>query len=1027
MEDLTLVDSCIKESSDVSLKNSNLILSALQNSITLLFESERTSTDEVFNLLLQEVGQSINASRAYIFNAYKNENGDFLVNQTHEWVSRGIKPQINNPTTHHVRLQEIGLERWQQGFLNREVIQDVISELAEPERAIFEPQDIKVIVVAPIYVNNEWRRFVGLDECTSTRNWQPLEINALLVCAKTIGSALGFMELKNSKQHVDSEIHKVEQKIHDALESAEHGVWDWDLRTDKVYYSEILEKQLGYNGHEFTDALTEWRDRVHPDDLDATYKKVRDHLEGKTPIYRAEFRMRKKDGDYAWMLAIAKAIRDENGIPTRLPGTHTDISFQKELEEKVAKQQDLLHSLVKGFPDLVWLKDIEGIYLAANTRFEDFFGHSADDIIGHTDYDYVDKELADFFREHDKIAMAKGSQSRNEETITFANDGHQETLETIKIPIHYKDGELIGVLGVGRDITERIKSEEQIKLAASVFENAHEGILICNANVEIIDVNPIFESISGYSKTELIGQNPRIFSSGQQPPIFYKQLWTTLQKRGFWQGELLNRKKSGQIYPILSNISSIKNEKGDVTHYLSIFTDITQIKVNQQKLEHMAHYDALTGLPNRVLLAERLERAIVQCNRDKHNNNNPILAVCFIDLDNFKPVNDLLGHSAGDKLLKTIGTKLTRHLREADTLARIGGDEFVLLLSGQKNTHQIKILAQKVLSLIAQPISIDSHTFQLSASMGISIYPEDQADSDGLIRHADQAMYEAKLLGKNRIHFFDVAAAKAYKESNDMHNELKSAIQHDQFTLYFQPKVNLKNKTIIGFEALIRWNHPSNGLLAPNQFLSLIEDLHLSYQLDLWVLDQAIHHLNEWHKRGYNLIVSINISPNSLLTSSFVEALETIFVNNPHLPPALLEIEVLESTNFGEIEIARQHLLRIKQQGIRVALDDFGTGASSLSYLKNLPANVVKIDQSFILDILEDPSDLAIVKGIIQLADVFDLEVIAEGVESKEHAEILYALGCFFIQGYWIAKPIAPDAMEAFIHQWKIPSDFKYY
>jgi diguanylate cyclase (GGDEF)-like protein/PAS domain S-box-containing protein len=721
------------------------------------------------------------------------------------------------------------------------------------------------------------------------------------------------------------------------------------------------------------------------------------------------------------MLAIAKAIRDENGNPIRLPGTHTDLTFQKELESELNKQQELLHSLVRGFPDLVWLKDRDGVYLAANTRFEDFFGHPSSEIMGNTDYDFVDKDLADFFRDHDKKAIARGSPSINEETITFASDGHQETLETIKTPIHFKNGDLIGVLSVGRDITERKKAQEQLILAASVFANAHDGILICNAEVEIIDVNPVFESISGYSKDEVIGKNPRLLSSGNQSKNFYKKLWNDLKNKGFWQGEILNRRKTGEFYPILSNISCIKNNHGQITHYLSIFTDITQLKNHQKKLENLAHFDALTGLPNRVLLAERLDREIIRTKRELN-----MLAVCFIDLDNFKPVNDQLGHATGDDLLKLLSKRLSEFIREGDTLARIGGDEFILLLSSQTNRSLVKILAEKILKEIEKPLTLNGQIFHISASMGITLYPEDNSDPDALIRHADQAMYEAKLLGKSRIHLFDVAANEAYIEHNAFISEATQAIKENRFILYFQPKVNIKSKIIIGFEALIRWQHPQKGLLFPSDFLPTIEQHKLSYDLDLWVLDQALSQLEDWRRRNFDIVLSINITPNSLLSEVFIDELERKLKQHQKLKPQNLEIEIVETSNFSEIETAQIHLRRLKSLGIRVAIDDFGTGASSLSYLKNLPANVVKIDQSFVFDILEDRNDLAIVEGIIQLARVFDLDVVAEGVETKEHAEILYALGCHIIQGYWIAKPIQPDLVNDFILNWQIPNDFKY-
>lgn len=995
------------------VKNSNFILTALQNSISRLLEDEDISIDVLLNQLLKEAGHSLHTSRAFVFSANKQASGDYLLSQTHEWTAEGIEPHLNNPVTRHVNLAELGLSHWQSQFLNQELIHLSSSALNSAEKLLFRKLRIVEIVMLPIFINAEWRGFIGFDESASLRGWLDVEKSALMLLAKIIGSAMGFIELKQAKQLAEKQASDVQQKIYEALESAEHGVWDWDVRTNKVFYSKALQKQLGYDEYTFNDDMSEWSSRVHPDDIAMTQQLVRDHIDGKSPIYRAEFRMQKKDGSYAWILAIGKVIRDEHGEAIRLFGTHTDLSFQKDLEEQLFEQQQLLESLVQGFPDLVWLKDKDGVYLAANSRFEEFLGQPAHKIIGKTDYDYVDKDLADFFRAHDISAMKNGYLTMNEETITFASDGHQETLETIKTPIHHKNGELIGVLGVGRDITERKCAEEQAKLAASVFKNAHEGIMICDANVEVIDVNPEFERLSGYSKRHILGENPRVLSAGITEPKYYQALWQQIKEHGYWQGELVNRKKSGQVYPVLSNISVIKDENQEITHYVSIFTDITHLKVNQKKLEHMAHYDALTGLPNRVLLAERLEKAIQRCTQD-----DLTLAVCFIDLDNFKPINDLLGHAAGDRLLKILSERLTKNLRTDDTLARIGGDEFILLLN-QKNKEEINLITQKVLEIIEQPLKIDSHQFTLSASMGVALFPDEQSDADTLLRHADQAMYEAKLKGKNRAQYFDIDAAKAYKQSTEQQIVLTRALEQDQFILYFQPKVNLKTNQIIGFEALIRWHHPEKGLLLPNEFLPAIEQLKLSFELDLWVLKQSLKQLLIWFQNGVPYVLSINVSPGSLLTERYVNALEHAFEDYSQLTPSHLELEVLESTNFSEIEIARQHLHRIKQIGIRVALDDFGTGASSLSYLKNLPADAVKIDKSFIFDILEDRNDLAIVEGIIQLARVFELDVIAEGVESEKHAGLLVAMGCYLVQGYWISRPIAPEILADFIRNWE--------
>ena len=1004
--------------SDQNSPLTNKVLLALQASQKALFEDDITQSD-VFNTLLKNLGASTHASRAYLFETYHETGRPPLIKQTHEWAAEGIEPQIDNPDISHVSLEEIGLKRWQTILSSGQMINEIVANLPPEEQAILAEQNILSLLIMPIFIKNQWRGFIGLDFCEHTYQMTDFERNLLNLYANMVSATLGFNELKASKHQTELLAQDVQQKIHDALEAAEHGVWEWDLTTDKVYYSEILQKQLGYNGHEFTDALTEWSGRVHPDDVDNTIQAVQAHLKGDTDIYRAEFRMRKKDGSYAWMLAIAKATRDANGKPLKLSGTHTDLTQQKELEAALIKQQDISKSLINGFPDLVWLKDEQGVYLAANHRFEDFFGHSTEAIIGNTDYDFVDQALADFFRAHDQKTMAKGGPSINEETITFAKDGHQETIETIKIPIVQNDGKLLGVLGVGRDITDRKKAQAQLSLSASVFSNAHEGILICDKEVKIIDVNPFFQEISGYSKEEALGKNPNIFASGIHDSSFYETMWAQIKTKGFWKGEIWNRNKSGELYAILSNISIIYDEKGEISHYLSVFTDISYLKAHQEQLENMAHFDSLTKLPNRVLLADRLQQAI---NRSKRNET--ILAVCFIDLDDFKPVNDTHGHNVGDKLLIELAKRLHAHLREEDTLARIGGDEFVLLLECLEGKDDITHLVNKLLSLIIEPFNIDNKTLTLSASIGITLYPDDHSDADTLLRHSDQSMYEAKLLGKNRLHFFDVTANQAYLELNQSLSEIQNALRNDEFVLYFQPKVSLSQRTIIGFESLIRWNHPKKGLLFPDAFLPVIDGHLLTHELDSWVLQKAFKQLADFCAHDQNYILSINISPASLLTEDFIHELQNQLNNHPQIKPYCLEIEVLETSNFREIEIAQKNLKTIQGLGVRVALDDFGTGASSLSYLKNLPANIIKIDQSFIFDILVDPSDLAIVKGIIQLAEAFDLDVIAEGVETLEHVQKLQEIGCDLIQGYWIAKPLPVDQLPDFIDNWSLPGDF---
>ena len=950
-----------------------------------------------------------------------------------------------------------------------------------------------------------------------------------------------------------------------------------------------------------------------------------------------------------------------------------DVTDKKHLETELENERALMKALINGIPDLVWMKDRDGVYLAANSRFEEFFGAKSDFILGKTDYDFLPKQEAEFFREHDLKAIKRGGPSANEETITFAKDGHQETLETIRTPIMSPQGELIGVLGVGRDITERKRLErdlrvernlfaagpvtvssftaadppviefmsqncsellgyeaeefvsgkrkfydlvhpddlpllkksildhqqagtdhwdlsyrvinrekevvwlydfiaaekneqgetthfrgywldvtqqkeaeaqanklsmvaqktinsvvitdaqgyiewvneafteisefgleevvgrkpgsflqgkdtdsytvqfmakkiaaaegfiteilnytksgepywlkieiqpvfdeyqtltnfiaigsniteekriqKELNLASNVFENAHDGILVCDANAKIVDVNPMFEEISGYTKEDVLGHNPKILASGRQTQIFYEDMWVSINKNGFWSGELWNRRKNGELYAIQSNISTIKDDQGHITHYISIFSDISQLKHHQEQLEKLAHYDPLTQLPNRVLLSDRLNQAIAHADRTK-----TLLAVCFLDLDNFKPVNDTYGHNIGDQLLIELSKKLLQYVRGEDTIARLGGDEFVLLLGDFKYEKDIEQMAAKILAIVSEEIVLSNYKIQLSGSLGVTIYPKDSSDPDRLIRHADQAMYDAKLHGRDRFHIFDTIADKEIYQKQQSLTRIREGLYDGEFELYYQPKINVRDGKLFGFEALVRWNHPETGLIYPNNFIPFIDGHSLSTDLDVWVMENAMMQLSHWNQRQRNLSISINITGDSLLKHSFMTHIKHLLELYPQVRPEQLQVEVLETSTLSDVDTAREHLNLIRSLGVEVALDDFGTGYSSLTYLRNLPADTLKIDRTFIADMLIDKNDRAIVEGIIQLAKVFDLHVIAEGVENIEVATELFKIGCENIQGFWISKPITLEEANLFIDDWqpeKIVSSMK--
>ncbi len=577
-------------------------------------------------------------------------------------------------------------------------------------------------------------------------------------------------------------------------------------------------------------------------------------------------------------------------------------------------------------------------------------------------------------------------------------------------------GVLTGALGVSRDITERKQAEQRLLLTASVFTHAREGITITDPKGVILDVNASFTRITGYSRDEVLGQTPRLISSGHHGPSFYQEMWQQLLGTGQWYGEIWNRRKNGEVYAEMLNISAVRDAQGQTQNYVALFSDITAIKRHERELEHIAHYDVLTGLPNRVLLADRLHQAMTLVNRREKQ-----VAVVNLDLDGFKNVNDQYGHEVGDQLLTAVAARMKAALRDCDTLGRMGGDEFVAVLIDLVDSQSCLPLLGRLLEAAQQPVQVGELLLQISASLGVTLYPQaDELEADQLLRQADQAMYQAKLAGKNRYHFFDDAQDRQARGQHETLTRIRQALVNNEFVLYYQPKVNMRSGELIGMEALIRWQHPQQGLLAPARFLPAIEDHPLAVDVGEWVLAQALTQMAQWQAAGLAVSVSVNVGARQLQQPNFVAHLRALLVAQPTVMPEQLEIEVLETSALQDILGVSRVIQDCHDIGVRFALDDFGTGYSSLTYLKRLPVAVLKIDQSFVRDMLVDTDDLAILQGIIGLASAFRREVIAEGVETAAHGQRLLQLGCELGQGYGIARPMPAGDVMAWAERWRV-------
>jgi diguanylate cyclase (GGDEF)-like protein/PAS domain S-box-containing protein len=601
------------------------------------------------------------------------------------------------------------------------------------------------------------------------------------------------------------------------------------------------------------------------------------------------------------------------------------------------------------------------------------------------------------------------------ELMTVQPNGEHRPCIAKGFPARDASGRVVRLAGLVQDVTERRLEEEKIRLAASVFAHAREGIVITDALGSIVEINEAFIRITGYSREDSIGRNPSILSSGRHDKSFFDALWQTLAVQGHWSGEIWNRRKNGDEFAELLTISAVRDGSGNIQHYVALFSDITGIKQHQTQLEHIAHFDALTHLPNRLLLADRLKQAMVQVQRRGQQ-----VAVAYLDLDGFKNVNDRYGHDVGDQLLIRLATAMQDTLREGDTLARLGGDEFVAVLIDLDSLDSCLPLLTRLLDAAAAPVEVGGMVWQGSASIGVTFYPQaHDVEADQLMRQADQTMYQAKLAGKNRYHVFDAALDSDLRVHHESLQHIRQALAQGEFVLHYQPKVNMRKGQVIGAEALIRWQHPAQGLLPPANFLPVIEDHPLAVEVGEWVIDTALGQIETWHANGLDLTVSVNIGARQLQQGDFVQRLQGILARHPQVNPASLELEVLETSALADMAQVSQVIESCHQMGVRFALDDFGTGYSSLTYLKRLRVALLKIDQSFVRDMLDDPDDLAILEGVISLAAAFKREVIAEGVETVAHGTALLQLGCELAQGYGIARPMPGEQLPAWACTWK--------
>lgn len=716
-----------------------------------------------------------------------------------------------------------------------------------------------------------------------------------------------------------------------------------------------------------------------------------------------------KSGRRLHVSVTISPIRDAEGRIVGASKIARDISERVELWHR----SQLFQAIVESTDDAVISKTTQGIVTSWNAAAEQLFGYRADEMIGQPMLRLLppdrQSEETEILRR-----IAAGQRIAHFQTQRCHRDGHRLAVSVTISPVRDHLGRVSGASTIMRDISHQKRLEEQLRLTASVFTHANEGVVITDPQGRMVDVNQAFERITGYTREEALGRTAQFLRSGRDGPDVMTQLMAELQAHGRCQGEVWSRRKTGEAYAGLLTVSRVDDAAGQPQNYVALFADVTSMRVQQEKLEHLAHFDALTGLPNRLLLSDRLRQSMAHSLR-----HHQALAVLYLDLDGFKAINDSHGHDVGDALLVAVAAQMKMALRETDTLARMGGDEFVVVLGPLPGAEACQPLVERLLQACATPLKVGDLLLQVSASIGITLFPQDDSDVDQLLRHADQAMYQAKQLGKNRYHLFDPVHDARMRSRAGVLAALRLGLDQQQFELYYQPKVHMRSGAVVGVEALLRWHHPSSGLLHPPAFLPQVSGQDLEDALGDWVLRAALRQLGEWSRQGLVLGMSVNVGARQLLQGGFTAHLRACLADFPEVDPARLELEVLESSALEDIHQASRVMRECRDIGVHFAVDDFGTGYSSLTYLKRLPAETLKIDQSFVRDMLADEEDLAIVQGVISLAKAFNRQVVAEGVERTEQGVRLLDMGCELAQGYAIAAPMPAGAFGAWLAHWQ--------
>ena len=794
-----------------------------------------------------------------------------------------------------------------------------------------------------------------------------------------------------------------------ALDGAGEGVWDMDTALNTVFYSPRWKRMLGHEPEEVPNDLGEWAKRLHPEEKNQVIKKLVDFIrDPDESVYTLEYRLQAKAGHYIWILDRGKVVsRNAQGIPTRIIGTHTDITERKRSEDAIRASEALRRAILDSTLDAILAIDATDRIILFNQAAEKLFGYSANEALGQPVTLLIPERYHPGFHQY-RDRVRAGASHAIQRVKGCRKNGDEFPVElTMSYTTIGQDALFTTVL---RDISSQLEARRELQLAEQVFQNSAEAICIIDAQRQIISVNPRFTELTGWSREAVIGQSSEILVPTQEQPR-HRHAWLATKDAGIWQGDLQLTRRDGSQFPIWLTMNMVRNAMGKPTHSIIMFSDITERRRATEQLEFQASHDALTGLPNRYGLDRLLPDLLAQ-----HQEAHQSLAVLFLDLDNFRTINDSLGHSVGDQLLRAVAERLKNILGSHALIARPGGDEFIIVVPHLANQQAATTEANKILQAMAHTFEIGNFRLDISLSLGISTYPEDGTDIAILFKNADTAMYAAKAAGRSAIRHFSPQMAYRVEHRMALETRLRRALDQGEFVLHYQPQIDTDSGALNGLEALLRWFPKGGDGLGPAEFIPIAEESGLIIPIGQWVLEELCRQLIQWRRMGLSVVpMAFNLSPLQFRQADLRQAILSTLAH-AGLTGQEVELELTEGMLIDASTDTHATLTAFKDAGIGIAIDDFGTGYSALSYLKKFPIDKLKIDRSFIQEIAHQPVDAAIAATIINLAHSLNMRVVAEGVETQEQHYLLSNWGCDGVQGYHFSRPLpAEEILERYL------------